>query len=204
MNPPISSSSSSSSAVHLDYCSHGQEDLEKALGNLRVPTERLNTTTAIVYTDYLKLKLKGQIVQELLIEGLDLVDVVKEKFKTVDRAQPLFIPYVMEGHIVVITVDFKQSQIQFYDSKAKGSSKISSKLQELYKLSFPEAKEVKVLDNQVRHQGWIDSVSCGVFAMSFIKRRLLEESFKYIDDHYGNAINLRLEMMQDLKTALPQ
>ena len=174
---------------------------------------RLSNKVVMSYFEYLESTYPsaGKIIKELVhnpesIEGRYPINHVGRILSLHQEETLIFIPFVYPNHIVVITIDFVLKQVQYYDSKATPAEgnipypefSIHRELQRLFTLCFPDEKVCNIVENTNRHQAWYDPVSCGVFAMTYIKRRLMGHSFAEIMQTMEDACTCRNKLAVDL------
>lgn len=105
-----------------------------------------------------------------------------------EKAPLFFIPFVFPGHIVLITVSFKDKTIEYYDPKGHRPEdwycypdfSMKASLEVLGKNLFPEENEVKFLINDKKQQA--DSHSCGILIANYIFLRVFGLEFKEISN----------------------
>ncbi|CDR34980.1 Ulp1 family isopeptidase [Criblamydia sequanensis] len=169
-----------------------------------------NTIRFLLNADYLKLKsqhlqhfieclhalfpkkfefIPNALVRSDIIEGRkpDELTTLHFQEKTGKEKAPLFfIPFVFPGHIVVITVSFKDKTIEYYDPKGHrpedwycySDFSMKASLEMIGKNLFPEESEVKFLINNKKQQ--TDSHSCGILIANYIFLRVFGLEFKEI------------------------
>lgn len=118
----------------------------------------------------------------------------------------LFIPWFLRtgsGHITLITIDFKNKNIEFYDSLYginEWNFSIPDLLTKMKKLCFNESEEIENLDNAGKHQK--DLHNCGVFVCYHMEQRILGKSSKELtleDWSDSNKIErIRIEIAQKI------